>query len=251
MRDGNSVLVGYITANENPILSLSVQQMLSYSWVSGVVILDTCSDAGAVETPRLARYHRNFGQGFGRSVHNGGFDEVGARNLLLQEMRRRARETNTEWLLICDSDEYYTPKTGSLPAQLNRAGKDIAWLNCWHLLSPDTYLYHPKYSALLQGSRMYDPHPRLFRVSAYGEYVPNMELGVVYPDVKNDTMHCYLHFESGEDMPIPGIFHLHLRHLLGKSEVPADYELRKLSPPIRLPDQYLKYKASIEDTEVL
>ena len=124
-----------MTKNEPFFLNLMIPYMLSHSWVENILIMHTDKKIpeyyGQFRDKRVREAYKNFGDfGFGKSIENGGFNEIACRNYIIE----MAEKMNGEWLLQCDSDELYTQFT----AKYLNMSVDILDFMCYNFHTPIT-----------------------------------------------------------------------------------------------------------------
>ena len=231
-----SACLGYMVAYEEPLLNLSLQTMLQYPWVRWIVVLDTTTDRPAEMYPnnRVLRYGRDYGHGFDRPVERGGFDEVSARNDLLQRMQDQALAFGCNWLVQCDADEFYTNGLAKQLLRASAAGREAALIECWHACDLLNHVYYEKLHHSHYGLLMNDPHPRAMTVGCMRRFEPNPWL----PDnVPNKTLHCLLRFPNDKMYQENSRVHIHVKNMF--KDVPDErQEIRPLPLPIEWPEVY-------------
>ena len=177
---------------------------------------------------KVHELHRNFGDGYSRSLGNGGYDQLSARNYSLQLIEN----CGVEWLLQFDADDYYDPDLISICARLDER-YDAVSCSCLTLTSETHYWYEPGLEKAIGGKRLLDPHTRIWRSSLKKRF----ELcPIASKRYENITRHCgvpftnhpYWHFKVVE-----GPFHFHLHCLLGKRHAAARTASRELKVPLK------------------
>ncbi len=187
----------------NPLVH-SVEYMASLDWVEKIIVLSTVGGPLLPEGISDKVIHRwaNFGTSRAKSVAEGGFDQVTARNVAVT----LAEAMGTEWLLQCDSDEIYLDHT----KELLKVKADYVWLACYSFVNPTTYINAPIHPRL----KLVDPHPRLFKPGM--RFVANTDRQFMKTS-PNHTNHCVLEMKSihREYRTKPGVlYHLHFKPML-------------------------------------
>lgn len=103
-----TICLCYVSCEKDNIhLQRSLSVMLEYPWISECVVLFSDRNEKPYKKNGINYYFEYHGHGFDQSLNDGGFDQIVCRNSLLEY----GRKTGAEWLLLCDSDEYYTKET--------------------------------------------------------------------------------------------------------------------------------------------
>lgn len=231
------VCLGYLCGSEWDLLELSLQTMLGYPWVQQALILDTTGQHEPQHTDRVVKLSRDFGQG-------PLFDELSARNYLLDEMHRRAAEQNCDWLLLCDPDEFFLPTTVDL-LQRAKPGQEAILFECWHACDPLQHVINPRLCNRRTGQLLLDPHPRALRRGAPWRYLPNA-LGGWRSQLGE---HCYLPVPYALLHAEPNYCHVHVRHVF-KTRPDSRQQIEPLPAEIVAgwPPRYLQRMASMSHT---
>ena len=77
----------------------------SSPYVSDIVILVTDSDYSSRIrlTNKITLYSECFGSGYSKSIEDGGYDQISARNYLIEKLEK----TDAHWLMMHDADDIY------------------------------------------------------------------------------------------------------------------------------------------------
>jgi hypothetical protein len=194
------VCVGYISSSEPLYLNASLNAMLEHEWVDKIIVVLTNVDGITTKSVdgRVIIYRKNFGvEGFEKTIEEGGFDEVEARNYLLNRMY----EQNPDWLLLCDSDEYFTSNTVDVIRKAEKQKATCVYLECWPYIPSRHVLF--KAARMLQG--LHDPHIRLIKATAKASFKRNAGQSCI-----NQSAHCVPSIDPYEEIWIKGIFHIHM-----------------------------------------
>ena len=154
---------------------------------------------------------KHYGEGQNRQPEDGGFHELNARNDLFQF----ARESECDWVLMCDADEFFLENTIEAIIAAHAADKQIIMFSTHHLLSPTTYAYQgDRYKKVKEDAVMYDPTARGLRLGHDHRYGPHPDEDYV-ARLPNRTSDSYLENRAYADTyPAHGVFHIHLKYLL-------------------------------------
>jgi len=248
--------VWYITSKtDSDHLRLSVKTMDSYDWVDNIVIMHTDpskpKNVGKLESEsaKISEFWKSYGYGFDRPCEDGGFDEVTCRNEVIQI----AKDMGSEWIVQCDSDEFFTPWLGELFLYINENNQDAFAIefSCYHFISPSIYVWDV---SSVRGV-MHDGHIRAVRHNYLPEYrfaglhkVGNR--GGRYGVYKNQTEDCGVKgTPRGNVFYEPKPCHIHVHDMFGHkvdrivshslSNIDEDYKLIE-NPRDIFPDYYIQ-----------
>jgi len=230
------ICVWYIS-NELEHLTRSVQQMSSYNWVDKIVIVWTGKDKVLMPfngNSKVYWYDEYFGDGFDTSFKEGGFNEIDARNFAIG----KAKETGADWLIQCDSDEFFTDSTINIIRQAQSQGKDRIWVECWHAFAPNIFLDDPLAYTRFGDTKYHDVHPRINKASIDSSFYKNPNEEFIN-SFKNQSLHC-VQVGTQHNHYAKGTYHIHTHDLFPSKR-------RKLFPGAEyriienvMPDLYIK-----------
>jgi hypothetical protein len=216
-----SIALWCITKNEEFFLDLMIPLMSSYDWIKRILILHTDEISPnyyqKYESDKVVEVYKNFGdKGFSAPVEKNGFDEIACRNFAINF----AESLGCEWLLQCDSDEFYTDETGFLFEN----DKNILNFMCYAYHSPTT------------GKRE-QHHIRAWKTHLHLRYSknPNDDYIKQFP---NKTSHCIIDTADEEIINVNDPFFIHCHWLFDfkrEAQPKGSYDL-----PDILPDTYKK-----------
>lgn len=183
----------------------------------------------------------NFGSGFNRQPEDGGFNEVAARNAMLAQAAALHRLTPVDWVVWCDSDEYFCR-----PPELDDLSADLLLVITNHLVArfPEndltgSWLAKACPQLPLVYAEQDNPHPRAVRAAS----LPRLywrENRHLPPAASNRTQHCVLAVKAGRPL-IPAVdehAHVHFGSLLDQwRQVPYEqlFGYHRLEPQLGPP----------------
>jgi len=239
--------VWYITSKiDSDHLRLSVKIMNSYDWVDNIVIMHTDpskpKNVGELESEynNISEFWKSYGYGFDRSCEDGGFDEVTCRNETIQI----AKEMGSEWIVQCDSDEFFTSWLGELFLYIKENNQDAFAIefSCYHFISPSIYIWDVN---SVRGV-MHDGHIRAVRHN----YLPEYRFKALHKDRINPTRDCGVKgVPRGNVFYEPKLCHIHVHDMFGNktgrisdhrlSAIDEDYKIIENTREI-FPDYYIQ-----------
>jgi hypothetical protein len=225
-----------VAETEYSLLTHTLPALLDHESVREALILHTGSRRPSTfgflanACHKIHEVHRCFGTGYIRSLQDGGYDQVSARNYALEIME----SGGSDWLWQIDADDYYDPGLASIVAKLDER-YDAVCCSCYTLISPTQYWYNASLETDIGGKRLINPHTRIWRSALRKrfEHSPRVALESV-----NITRHCGVDFSTHPYwrlMAIEGPFHFHLHCLLGKEHTAARTVGRDLAAPLSRP----------------
>ncbi len=183
----------------------------SSEYISDIAILitDDKNCAATRLTDKITIYSENFGSGYSRSIQDGGYDQIAARNYLLEKME----ETEADWILMHDADDIYGI---DFYQYIVAVGIDSDAVTCsCYTVTTDLDLCAPANKVQLTGpALLVDPHTRAWKKSLGLRYVKSDGVEKFF---SNHSRHCGVIFP--EDITLSctgGLYHFHLHALLNK-----------------------------------
>ncbi|MEU5868295.1 glycosyltransferase [Nonomuraea sp. NPDC047529] len=222
-----------VSESEYALLGLTLRNLLEHDAVRTALVLHTGPrrppDYGGLASrySKVREVHRDFGEGYSRSLGQGGYDQLSARNHALDLIE----DSGVEWLLQFDADDYYDPGLLSIVTRLDE-GHDAVVCSCYTLTSETRHWHEPRLDKVVGGKLLLDPHTRVWRSSLQKRF----ELcPVASKQYENITRHCGVSFSGHPPWhfrTLEGQFHFHLHCLLGKRHTAARTVSRELPTPI-------------------
>lgn len=232
-------LVMMYTPAEAHLMELSVGVMSNYHWIDLILLLDTTKKKpGRWKTPKVYEFGYNWGSGFETQPEDGGFNEIAARNSLLDA----AYNMGADWIICADADELFRLETGSLIDAVEKQGKSHIWFACYPIINPKQYVRVPDYLRYISafGDKLHDPHVRAFRTQGTVRYMMNPH--AISLGWNNRTTHCWLAINEGDrGAGTDEQLHLHARHMFVPKRgvlTISDEHIHQLAKP--LPDEYVE-----------
>ncbi|GHF08050.1 hypothetical protein [Streptomyces fumanus] len=222
-----------VSEADYPLLGLTMRNLLEHDRVGIALVLHTGvrrpHDYGALAArfANVREVHRNFGEGYSKSLADGGYDQLSARNFALDLLE----DIGVEWVFQFDADDYYNPDVITAVAQLDERF-DAVSCSCYTLTSERSHWYEPRLERDVGGRRLLDPHTRIWR----SRLAKRFELcPIASQRYANITRHCGVTFRGHPHwrfQALDGPFHFHLHCLLGKRHTAARTASRDLGRPV-------------------
>lgn len=217
--------IWYVTANQSDYLVLSVLTHEKYDWVDQIVIVHTDEKEPKIihnndfDKNKVVHLWYPFGTGFDKSVENGGFDEIEARNFAIITAMDVAQPGS--WLVQCDSDEFYSYDTKDQIEMASLNGHLGIRLNCNHFINPETVKYPL--------ADPYDYHLRIWKADqpVFYRQNTNSRFMAKFP---NKTTHC-VPIGCDNYKQVTGLFHIHVKSMILNNRekiVSSDYGRKKI-----------------------
>ncbi|WP_144240360.1 hypothetical protein [Raoultella planticola] len=216
------------------LASLSYAGLSAHVFNIAILITDRAPDKPRKLTPKITLYSHNFGSGYSISVTDGGYDQIAARNFLLE----RFTDTDVDWLMMHDADDIYLHDYYDFISE-KCITADAITCSCFSLRpGPEICIPQGK-TWYIQGKTLYDPHTRIWKKNLNLRYEKSAGIEKHFA---NHSRHCGVIFP--EDMNIistDGVYHFHLHALLNKrhTEKISAYSRQCILLPESI-DHYLK-----------
>ena len=223
-----------VSEAEYSLLHYTMRNLLEHDALHVALIVHTGTrrphNYGALASrfSKVQEIHHDFGESYSRSLGEGGYDQLSARNYSLQMIE----SAGVEWLLQFDADDYYDPELVSIVARLDES-YDAVICPCYTLTSESRHWYEPRLEKTVRGKRVLDPHTRICRSSLKKRFELCPNASKLY---NNITRHCGVSFASHpywHFLVVEGPYHFHLHCLLGKRHAATRTEDRELGMPIK------------------
>ena len=158
---------------------------------------------------KITVYSRDFGAGYDLSIADGGYDQIAARNFLIDILS----DTDADWLMMHDADDVYLYEFYRFISEECNA-VDAVTCSCI-TVRPGPELCVPQAKKQhVQGRTLYDPHTRFWK-KKLGLRFKKSE-GVEQHFV-NHSRHCGVFFPRElHILSIDGLYHFHLHALFNK-----------------------------------
>lgn len=203
----------YCTVSSKELsLALATLKYSEYSdYVSDIVILITDGISGDARklTDKITIYSENFGSGYSKSIEDGGYDQISARNYIIDKLG----VSRADWLLMHDADDIYnTDFYRYISLECNTS--DAVTCSCFSV-RPDITLCAPdKKNKATYSCGLLDPHTRAWKKSLGLRYEKSEGIEKYFV---NHSRHCGVVFPEGINISCTnGMYHFHLHALLKK-----------------------------------
>lgn len=203
----------YCTVNKVEFrLALSTLHFASLSsHVSHIAILITDGevDEAKYHSKKITIYSQNFGVGYNISIADGGYDQVAARNFLIEKLTA----TDADWIMMHDADDIYALDYYRFITE-RCATANAVTCSCFSLRpGPEVCVPQAK-TQYWQGKTLYDPHTRIWKKTLGLRYEKSEGIEKYFP---NHSRHCGVNFPAPINIfHTDGLYHFHLHALLNK-----------------------------------
>lgn len=174
-----------------------------------ILITDGVPDKPRKLSKKITLYSQSFGSGYSVSVADGGYDQIAARNFLLE----RLADTDVDWLMMHDADDIYLNDYYDFISD-ECITADAVTCSCFSLRPGPEICIPPEKKRYIQGKILYDPHTRIWKKNLNLRYEKSAGIEKYFA---NHSRHCGVIFPG--DMKISctdGVYHFHLHALLNK-----------------------------------
>lgn len=217
-----------LSSDEYSYLPYTLANAVANPAVRRIVIVVT-GPSEPIEFGRLSaisgKFHevfRPFGHGYDRSVDDGGYDQVSARNFALELVE----SSDVEWLMQYDADDYYHEGIFGILGEIE-APHDYVTCPCYTVTSLEGYWYTEALMRSFDGIMLLNPHTRIWRRDLKLRY--QISPRAIATQI-NHTRHCGVVFPP-KSRSLAAIlnepYHFHLHCLLGKRYATIRSEGRK------------------------
>lgn len=177
-------------------------------------------------TEKITVYSQNFGAGYSLSVADGGYDQIAARNFLIEKFSA----TDTDWLLMHDADDLYDLNYYRFISE-ECTKIDAVTCSCFSLRPGPEICVPLEKTKSIQGRTLYDPHTRIWKKALGLRYKKSIGIEKHFA---NHSRHCGVIFPDGINIfCTDGLYHFHLHALLNKrhSEKISNYSIHNCILP--------------------
>ncbi|MDH1089276.1 hypothetical protein N5C79_22565 [Pantoea brenneri] len=191
-----------------------------------ILITDISFSKPRKTSKKITVYSMNLGSGYDVSVRNGGYDQISARNFLID----RLSDTEADWIMLHDADDIYHLDY-YLYVSETFMNTDAITCSCFSVNPGFNLCSPPSKTKQVDGKILYNPHTRIWRKDKDLRY--EKTAGIEYY-FTNHTRHCGVIFPKSMNISIAdGLYHFHLHALLNKrhSSKILNYPALKLNIP--------------------
>ena len=217
-----------VSSTEYDLLRLTLKPMLNNNHIEKILIVVTGpskpNSFGYLSglSSKVIEEYKYFGYGYGRSVEDGGYNQIDARNYALKKICSH----DLNWVLQFDADDFYT---SSFFNYISSVGEDKNYIccACYTLNSINTFWYKEKIDRSHNGRMLLNPHIRMWRKNIGLSYSECDNANAVFT---NRTRHCNVDFPMMRDREIEFIcnpMHFHLHNILRKKHHKSRVDSRK------------------------
>ncbi|MFK8260625.1 hypothetical protein ACFL9S_22915 [Erwinia sp. AnSW2-5] len=206
---------------------------LTYAGISeyvsniSILITDGIPDKPRKLSEKITLYSQNFGSGYSVSLEDGGYDQIAARNFLLDILA----ETDVDWLMMHDADDIYLLDYYDFISDKCMAS-DAVTCSCFTVRSGPEICIPQEKKRYIQGKALHDPHTRIWKRNLNLRYKKSEGIEKYFA---NHSRHCGVIFPGEINISCTeGVYHFHLHALLNKrhSEKISAYS----HPDLRFPE---------------
>ena len=184
------ICLTYVTNSRYDIVYTSVKTMEKYDEINNIIVLYAGEfppkEIGELsKNKKIKEYHKYFGSGFDKSLNEGGWDQISARNYLLQ----LSDENDSDWVICCDDDEFFV-----LENMFNHYdyeifnNYDMVAFQMYHFVDLHKYVYYESGLKCRRGVLLFDPHIRMWRKNLNAEWGINPRIRATnitrHPEIK-------------------------------------------------------------------
>lgn len=194
---------------ELALATLNFAGLSDYVFKIAVLITDVRPEMPKKLTEKITVYSQDFGAGYNLAVATGGYDQIAARNFLIEKLN----VTEVDWLMMHDADDLYDPDYYRyISEQCGMA--DAVTCSCFSL-RPGPEICVPMGKARnINGRTLYDPHTRIWKKNLGLKYEKSVGIEKIFA---NHSRHCGVKFSEHMNIfSTDGLYHFHLHGLLNK-----------------------------------
>lgn len=203
----------YCTVNKREfslaLATLNFSAISDYVFKIAILITDGEPEMPRRMTEKITVYSDNFGAGYSKSIASGGYDQIAARNFLIEKLAA----TDIDWLLMHDADDLYDLSYYRYISEECRE-VDAVTCSCFSLRSGPEMCVPLEKTRHILGTTLYDPHTRIWKKSLGLKYKKSVGIEKHFA---NHSRHCGVIFPDGVNISYTGgLYHFHLHALLSK-----------------------------------
>ncbi|WGE31143.1 hypothetical protein PHA77_19050 (plasmid) [Edwardsiella tarda] len=191
------------------LTTLSFAGLSDYVFRIVILITDEESDVSRKITEKITVYSQNFGSGYSRAVADGGYDQIAARNFLIEKLSA----TDTDWLLMHDADDIYDLDYYRFISEECRKA-DAVTCSCFSLRAGNEVCVPLEKTWNIKDRILYNPHTRIWKKTLNLRYKKSVDIENFFV---NHSRHCGVVFPEHMNIIVTdGLYHFHLHALLNK-----------------------------------
>lgn len=191
------------------LATLSFAALSNYVSEIAILITDAKPDCPRKFTEKITVYSQYFGAGYEIAIDHGGYDQIAARNYLIEKMYA----TGCDWILMHDADDLYDLEYYQFISE-ECINADAVTCSCFSLrFGPEVCVPLHK-NIKIQNLILYEPHTRIWKKNLDLRYEKSNNIENFYA---NHSRHCGVSFpEHTRIYYTDRIYHFHLHALLSK-----------------------------------
>ncbi|CAI0846062.1 hypothetical protein [Serratia quinivorans] len=205
-----------VSTKEFPLAMATLHFAETSDYVSNIVVLITDGAQSDIKkiTEKITVYTENFGAGYSISIENGGYNQISARNFLIEKLEN----TESEWLMMHDADDLYDLDFYRFISE-ECMNFDAVTCSCFSLrwaYGGEIELSVPilKSIHLMNGHKFHDPHTRVWKKALNLRYEKSSGIENHF---SNHSRHCGVIFPFDFKVACTdSAYHFHLHALLNK-----------------------------------
>lgn len=151
-----------VSSDELALAMITPGYAASSGYVSDIIILVTDKQYEKPKriSEKITLYYADFGSGYECSIENSGYNQIAARNFLIEKIEN----TDAEWILMHDADDLYDRQLYEFIATQS-ADADAVTCSCFTLRQNREICVPVGRSGKIYGEEIHDPHTRIWRKS--------------------------------------------------------------------------------------
>ena len=208
------------------LTTLKFSALSEYVFKIAILITDGKPEVPWMITEKITVYSENFGAGYSTAIADGGYDQIAARNFLIEKLAA----TDIDWLLLHDADDLYDLNYYRYISEECRK-VDAVTCSCFSFRPGPEICVPPEKTKNIQGVTLYDPHTRIWKKTLGLRYKKSVGVEKYFA---NHSRHCGVIFPDGINITsTDGLYHFHLHALLNKrhSEKISAYSICNFTLP--------------------
>lgn len=203
----------YCTVKSDELLlalaTLKYASLSNHVGYIAMLLTDRKLEAPRKLSSKITLYSHNFGSGYDLSISDGGYNQIAARNFLLEKLAR----TDVDWLLMHDADDFYLlDYYDFISSECNAF--DAVTCSCFSLRAGPEICIPQGKIRYVQGKNLHDPHTRIWKKNLNLCYEKSVGIEKYF---LNHSRHCGVIFPENINISsTAGVYHFHLHALLKK-----------------------------------
>lgn len=221
------------------LATLRFAELSEYVFKIAILVTDAKRNKPQKISNKITLYQQNFGNGYNIPVADGGYNQIDARNFLIEKLN----DADVDWIIMHDADDIYDISFYQFISTQCKT-TDAVTCSCFSLRHDMSICVPLVKSRFIQGKTLYDSHTRAWKKSLNLKYEKSPGIEKYY---LNHSRHCGVIFPDNLRISYTdGLYHFHLHALLNKrhSKKIAGYSTVPHTIPESI-DCFLKENAKI------